>query len=168
MFHVREKLILCDLVAKYSTKSAVCNIWNGCLTLHVPWEEVNSWMSCSSYSSMMSMQSSYFISFLNIKGNEKTCDFWHICSLHIWGMCSGCKEWVSEWVSGGLTPCRQLKPSSRREHVRTSNYSTFKLSIQTIKQKHVRASNYSTFKLSNIQTINSNYQTKTVKHSNNS
>ena len=48
---------------------------------------------------------------------------------------------VSEWVSGGLTPCRQLRPSSRREHVRTSNYSTFKLS--------------------NIQTISSNYQTKT-------
>ena len=48
---------------------------------------------------------------------------------------------VSEWVSGGLTPCRQLRPSSRREHVRTSNYSTVKLS--------------------NIQTINSNYQTKT-------
>ena len=29
-------------------------------------------------------------------------------------------------MSGGLTPCRQLRPSSRREHVRTSNYSTFK------------------------------------------
>ena len=24
-------------------------------------------------------------------------------------------------VSGGLTPCRQLRPSSRREHVRASN-----------------------------------------------
>ena len=24
---------------------------------------------------------------------------------------------ASEWVSGGLTPCRQLRPSSRREHV---------------------------------------------------
>ena len=30
-------------------------------------------------------------------------------------------EWVSEWVSGGLTPCRQLRPSSRREN---SNYKT--------------------------------------------
>ena len=39
-------------------------------------------------------------------------------------------------MSGGLTLCRQLRPSSRREHVRASNYSTFKLSnIQTIKQK---------------------------------
>ena len=39
-------------------------------------------------------------------------------------------------MSGGLTPCRQLRPSSWREHVRASNYSTFKLSnIQTIKQK---------------------------------
>ena len=27
----------------------------------------------------------------------------------------------SEWVSGGLTPCRQLRPSSRREHVSASN-----------------------------------------------
>ena len=26
-----------------------------------------------------------------------------------------------EWVSGGLTPCRQLRPSSRREHVSASN-----------------------------------------------
>ena len=24
-------------------------------------------------------------------------------------------------MSGGLTPCRQLRPSSRREHVRASN-----------------------------------------------
>ena len=31
-------------------------------------------------------------------------------------------------VSGGLTLCRQLRPSSRREHVRASNYSTFRLS----------------------------------------
>ena len=39
-------------------------------------------------------------------------------------------------MSGGLTPCRQLRPSSRQEHVRALNYSTFKLSnIQTIKQK---------------------------------
>ena len=39
-------------------------------------------------------------------------------------------------MSGGLTLCRQLRPSSRREHVRASNYSTFKLSnIQTIKKK---------------------------------
>ena len=45
--------------------------------------------------------------------------------------------------------------------IQHSNYQTFKLSIQTIKQKHVRASNYSTFKLS-IQTIKqkqSNIQT---------
>ena len=33
--------------------------------------------------------------------------------------------------------------------IQHSNYQTFKLSVQTIKQKHVRASNYSTFKLSN-------------------
>ena len=33
--------------------------------------------------------------------------------------------------------------------IQHSNYQTFKLSAQTIKQKHVRASNYSTFKLSN-------------------
>ena len=45
--------------------------------------------------------------------------------------------------------------------IQHSNYQTFKLSIQTIKQKHVRASNYLTFKLS-IQTIKqkqSNIQT---------
>ena len=34
--------------------------------------------------------------------------------------------------------------------IQHSNYQTFKLSAQTIKQKHVRASNYSTFKLSII------------------
>ena len=30
---------------------------------------------------------------------------------------ASCRKRVSEWVSGGLTPCRQLRPSSRREHV---------------------------------------------------
>ena len=43
-------------------------------------------------------------------------------------------------MSGGLTPCRQLRPSSRREHARASNYSRFKLSnIQTIKHSHSRS-----------------------------
>ena len=28
---------------------------------------------------------------------------------------------MSECVSGGFTPCRQLRPSSRREHVSASN-----------------------------------------------
>ena len=30
----------------------------------------------------------------------------------------GCVEWCH---NGGLTPCRQLRPSSRREHVSASN-----------------------------------------------
>ena len=37
--------------------------------------------------------------------------------------------WVDGWVGGGLTPCRQLGPSSRREHVnalRKINHKLFK------------------------------------------
>ena len=41
-------------------------------------------------------------------------------------------------MSGGLTPCRQLRPSSRQEHVNTSNIQTFKNqpfeNIQTLKK----------------------------------
>ena len=36
-------------------------------------------------------------------------------------------------MSGGLTPCRQLRPSSRREHVRASNS---QIGLKKTKQKN--------------------------------
>ena len=56
---------------------------------------------------------------------------------------------MSEWRLNAVSATKAIFTARVSEHVRTSNYQTFKLSIQTIKQKHFRASNYSTFKLSN-------------------
>ena len=30
--------------------------------------------------------------------------------------CNGRVQWVVDWLSGGFTPCRHLRPSSGREH----------------------------------------------------